>query len=77
MKNNGIKIGSWNGIQLKENNMKLLEVYSYRDQAIYKFIHKSICYKYFGYYRNLVSKAQIYEINTAYKRVVRKTYEFT
>ena len=27
MKNNGIKIGSWNGIQLKENNMKLILTY--------------------------------------------------
>ena len=27
MKNNGIKIGSWNGIWFKRNNMKLLRTY--------------------------------------------------
>ena len=72
MKNNGIKIGSWNGIQLKENNMKLLAVYSYRNQDIYKFIYKSSHNGYFWYYRNEVSIAQTSVIAATYKRIVRK-----
>ena len=37
MQKNGIKIGSWNGIQLKENNMRLLKVY--HSAWVFKFIY--------------------------------------
>ena len=67
-----MKIGSWNGIQLKENNMKLLAVYSYRNQDIYKFIYKSIHNGYFWYYRNEVSKAQTSVIAATYKRIIKE-----
>lgn len=39
MKNNGMKIGLWNGIRFKRNNMKLLETYVYEYTAMYKFIY--------------------------------------
>ena len=77
MKNNGIKIGLWNGIQLRENSMKLLAVYTYKEQPIYEFIYKSLYNNYFGYYRNVLSKAQTSTITATYNRVVKKTYDFT
>ena len=57
--------------------MKLLAVYTYKEQPIYEFTHKSLYNNYFGYYRNVLSKAQTSTITATYNRVVRKTYDFT
>lgn len=52
--------------------MRLLAVYNYRNQDIYKFIYKSIPNGYFWYYRNEVSKAQTSVIAATYKRIVKE-----
>ena len=70
MKNNGMKIGLWNGILFKRNNMKLLNVYKSNflvSSFIFKFIHKKA---YLYTTRNKLT----YGTNTAvhsYKKVLK------
>ena len=59
-------------VEFKEKDMRLLVVYSYRNQDIYKFIYKSIHNGYFWYYGNEVSKSQTSVIAATYNRIVRK-----
>ena len=51
--------------------MKLLAVYKYRDQAIYKFIYESIRNGYFWYYKDEVSYSSTDASGNNYKRVAR------
>lgn len=64
-------IGSWNGIQLKGNNMKLLTVYKYKDSTIHKFIYETINTGYLWHVRNELLKAETPIVNNNFKRVAR------
>lgn len=59
-------------LEFKEKDMKLLEVYKYRNGIIYKIIYESIDSGYCYHYRNELTKSVTHVIGDKYTRVLRK-----